>query len=238
MPPQPDRVSFDDVIANLTEKAPSREQLAALSPGECLAALARSVVGLSAERAPAEKCDLYLDVICPERKAFASSATYKDINYWRTVSACALVARSVLRRYGIRSRYVGLEEGDVPRAYNIGRAVSDLVQVGIDQNAWVNDPVPPPLGAIVVIGTGIATHAFINVATVGDDMVCESVDGGQVVAAESLPGKPVLQLQGILGKRRQISRTGAALSHDGRIQIGFIDPDRLKPAAQPTFDLL
>lgn len=230
---QPSRPGFDEVLAGLTEAAPTPEQLAAASPGERIALLARSVEGLGAESTPEGMLGLYLDTVCPERTAFAASSIYRDVNYWRAASGCGLVARSVLRRMGVRSPHIGLEAGGAYRSYAVGTAVSSIVQAAIDQGAWNAEQDVPPLGAIVVIGTGLATHVLLVVQEIEIDMICESIDGGQVQSAE---GK--LQLQCILRRRRKITRSGGKLFHEGRVQIGYVDPERLQPSDPPTPDLI
>ncbi len=226
------RPSFDDIIAGLTEKALTEAQLASLAPADRMIALVSSISGLGAERTPEGMLELYLDVVCPERKTLTANV-YRDVNYWRTASGCALVGRSLLRRFGVRSAVVGLEAPNTPRAYIVGRAVSDVVQAGIDQKAWVTDQVNPPPGSLVVIGTGLATHVTVLVSPVGEGGTYQCVDGGQVASAEGQ-----LQLQCILPKTRQITRSAGKLYHAGRVQIGFVDPDKLQPQMPPTMDLV
>lgn len=227
---QPPRRSFDEVMAGLTELGPTPEELAALSTADKICALARSVSGLGAERAQLE---LWLDVVCPERTAFPGLRTYQNPNDWRTMYSCGLTCRSHLRRLGIRHPRLGLDREGSHVPYRSGDAVSSVVEVAMSQDAWVTANELPPPGAMVVIGSGVQTHILTVVAPIGEDLVCESVDGGQIVGTDG-----AVQLQGILTCRRPVRRSAGKLSIGDRGVVGFLHPDKICPSTDATFDLV
>jgi hypothetical protein len=106
--------------------------------------IARAMAGLGAGDMPAGRRQAYLDLIAPietdaERHAMAK------------MSGCALVARGLLRCYGVDAE-------QLRRPYVVGRAVSDVVEISEWCGAWAGKDQRPEEGDIVVIGRSPSTH--------------------------------------------------------------------------------
>lgn len=185
------RRSTEDIVAGLTEKAPSLE---GLSPREQLVALVESVSGLGADRP--EEQELWLSIVCPERKHFlakggADAAAYGNVSDFFVEYSCGLVARSHLRRLGFRDERIGLDEDGTRHPYRWGKAIDDVVEsCKKHEGAHTTDAASVQLGAglLLIIGDGLSTHATAILSRDGDRIV--TGDGGQIAGWCQPRGKP------------------------------------------------
>lgn len=115
---------------------------------------------------------------------------------FRKLSTCGLVATGIWRKAG--ADYKWLFE-----PYVIGTAISRIVRHGYRTKTWHGPDrhTLPPIGATVIIGHGLSTHALVVVDHDGDNVI--SVDGGQVGirSAQSVKRLRRRWQAGILGGR-------------------------------------
>ncbi len=173
--------------------------------------IAESVVGLGAEDKPKGRRDAYLDFIAfgegpAMRKALAS------------MSGCGLVARAILRCYGI-------DDPELRAPYQTGSALRCLVVVGKRHQVWHGPDTTLLPGDVVIIGVDPPTpqfggpgHALTVLTMDGDTITC--VDGGQSVN----------RYQAILRKTRTLQRRGSQLWLGSRRVYGVVRAADVEPS--------
>jgi hypothetical protein len=235
---QPVRRTLEEILPGLTEAAPSQADLAALTPGARMAALALSVSGLGADAGREDLRTLYRAVICPERDNFLHLPIYRNVTDWYVVYSCGHVGRSLLRRFGARAPEIGLDANNRQVPYVAQMAVNNIMVVAQRLGAWKTSGLPPQ-GAICIIGTGTKTHVRTVTETIGDDMISTSVDGGQTIGSIQI-GDAAKPLEGILTIRSIVSPHGRSYAFGDRVILGYVDPDLLAAAtsAPATIDLI
>lgn len=130
-----------------------------------LVRLAQDVVGLGG--AP-EQLAAYLDTIAPNADDRADVATCRAL---ASMSGCALTVRGLWHRAGCTHPILAAR-------YRIGRAVSDVVQVGADARALRSPTTPPEPGDVVIVQgpehvLTVTSRVDLAITTV------HSIDGGQ-----------------------------------------------------------
>lgn len=165
----------------------------------------------------------YLAIVCPERPSFIDQKIYRNQADWEAMSGCALVARSHLRRAGVRHPSLGLDVGDVKRPYRPQSAVANIEEVGRSMGALRGPDELPVPGAIGVVDPGnphVVTFHEVS------DREAITIDGG-------LPGiKKSTQM--ILRRRYAVGRVGRKWAFSGRVLIHWLDPEKLQISAPPT----
>ena len=123
---------------------------------------ASCLIGLTADPSTPWRSQ-YLDLIAPgEAPARAAEMA--------TMSGCALVLRGILRRFIVHPL--------LEAPYRTGRAMSDLLAIGVEADALRPVGATPEAGDIVIVGGGPehggSEHCWISIGE-------WSIDGGQVV---------------------------------------------------------
>lgn len=132
--------------------------------GERLAALAKA-----ARVASEASFALYALLVAPP--SIESQQARADM---ARMSGCALVIRALWR-------LAGLDHHLLTGPYQIGHAVSDVVQVAKDLGAWRkwSPDYTPALGDVILVGQGGGEHVYTVVYVDPSNRAITSVDGGQ-----------------------------------------------------------
>lgn len=134
--------------------------------------IANAVVGLGADDNPPGRRKAYLDFI-----AAGSSPAARDA--MAQMSGCGLVARAILRCYG-------LGDPELRAPYQFGSALSSIVTVARRHGVWHGADSCPQAGDVVLIGVDPTTPAFGGPGHALTTLACDqaritSVDGGQLI---------------------------------------------------------
>jgi hypothetical protein len=171
-----------------------------------------AVVGLGANPRHVENRTLYVRLIA------SGEPTAKTRDMIR-MSGCALTVAGIWRTAGVV--HTKLEP-----PYIIGTAVSRLISVARQADAWIpyNEELRPSPGDVVLVGDnklGGSEHVFTVVESEGSNL--ESVDGGQL----DLEGYQVIKRKKRLWKGQVDASYSGNMLSKGRKIIGWIDCTRL-----------
>lgn len=236
------RPTYDERIANMTERALTPAALAALTPRGRIIALATSIEGVGADAAPDGHTNFWFDMVCPELASFRSQRLYQNPPDWEKKSSCGLVVRSLARRAGYRRVCLGLDAYGERHPYEDQMALANVLEWGGTSHPRrpgkgyvLAGTEPPPPGCIAYMGEGGTDHVE---AVVGiEDGYVLSIAGGQTCPEDG-------SKQCVLRRRRRVVVEGARLAlvdATGRRKVlqGWIDPDLLDaPDAAPTYDFV
>jgi len=229
------RRPIEDILPGLTEAMPALEGLA---PGDAMAEIALTVSGLGGDRESDR--EIYLSVLCPEREVMLQRtprpAVYVNEYDWLTMYSCALVCRSHMRRFGVRSADLGLLADGTRTAYRSADAMADLQEAAaLSPGALIKpgEGFAPARGQIWIIGDGPQTHALCVVDVSG--RIVTSVDGGQPAGWCEPRKKPY---NCILTCERRLAPSGRGWTLDGRVLHFAILPEMLLPSAPRNPDLI
>jgi hypothetical protein len=225
-------------------ESPDRE--AAVQSGDIggrIAAIARAHEGLGFGGAEERR-------LAYARFLFPHDTAYNQTSFAGHMSSCGLFAMSCLRELGLPHRRL-----DTPYASQIGRAVANVIEIGRDEEAWIDVRTrarldaaqDPDVGDVVIIGLGAdpswggTEHVFVIVAkrveraADGREVtVYVSVDGGQT---DRPRGYQILERQRVLERvngqlwARGVSQAGADQLTRGRRVMGWLDCSQLDPAS-------
>lgn len=236
------RPTYEERIANMTERALTPAALAALTPRGRIIALAVSIEGVGADAAPDGHTNFWYDLVCPELATFRTQRLYQNPPDWDRKSSCALVVRSLARRAGYRRVCLGLDAYGDRHPYQDQMAIADVLEWAGTSNprrpgkGYVLAGLqPPPPGCIAYMGEDGGDHVEAIVDVVDGHTI--AIAGGQTVPTDGTK-------QCVLRRRRRIVPEGnriVLVSADGSRKVlqGWVDPDLLDPPdAMPTYDFV